>query len=159
MIRVLLVCLGNICRSPTAEVVFRSVVEGAGLADNVGIVSCGTAGYHIGEVPDSRSQSAAKVRGYDMSALRGRQIQNTDFESFDFILAMDDANLHDLTERCPEQYRMKLGLFLTYAHNYKETEVPDPYYGGSEGFSHVLDLVEDAAHGLLQSIHPMLTRL
>ncbi|MBV1922189.1 MAG: low molecular weight phosphotyrosine protein phosphatase [Pseudomonadales bacterium] len=150
--RVLLVCLGNICRSPTAEVVFRSGIDKAGLNSCVDIVSCGTAGYHIGESPDSRSQAAAKDRGYDMSALRGRQIQNDDFECFDFILAMDESNLCELKQRCPKQYVTKLELFLTYAGNYQETEVPDPYYGGQQGFSHVLDLVEDASKGLVEVI-------
>lgn len=152
MIRVLLVCLGNICRSPTAEVVFRSKVEKAGLGDSVEIVSCGTAGYHIGEPSDSRSQAAAKARGYDMSTLRGRQVQGGDFEHFDFILAMDESNLLELRQRCPKQYIEKLGLFLTYANNYQETEVPDPYYGGDKGFFHVLDLVEDASEGFVEVI-------
>jgi len=152
VIRVLLVCLGNICRSPTAEVVFRSEIDKAGLDGLVDIVSCGTAGYHIGESADSRSQAAAKERGYDMSALRGRQIQRDDFEYFDFILAMDESNLVELKQGCPEQYTAKLDLFLTYAHNYQETEVPDPYYGGQQGFYHVLDLVEDASVGLVEVI-------
>ena len=152
MIRVLLVCLGNICRSPTAAVVFRSEIEKEGLAGGLEIVSCGTAGYHIGEPPDSRSQAAAKVRGYDMSALRGRKVQSDDFEYFDFILAMDESNLLELRQLCPKQYIEKLGLFLTYANSYQETEVPDPYYGGQQGFSHVLDLVEDASLGLVEVI-------
>ena len=152
MIRVLLVCLGNICRSPTAEVVFRSKIDKAGLSGCVDIVSCGTAGYHIGDPPDSRSQAAAKDRGYDMSVLRGRQIQNDDFEFFDFILAMDESNLYELKQYCPKQYIAKLELFLTYAGSYQETEVPDPYYGGQQGFSHVLDLVEDASRGLVEVI-------
>jgi len=152
VIRVLLVCLGNICRSPTAEVVFRSEVDKAGLGGLVDIVSCGTAGYHIDEPPDSRSQTAAKARGYDMSALRGRQVQRDDFEYFDFILAMDKSNLVELKQRCPKQYIAKLDLFLTYANNYQEIEVPDPYYGGQQGFSRVLDLVEDASTGLVEVI-------
>jgi len=152
VIRVLLVCLGNICRSPTAEAVFRSQIEKASLNDKVEIVSCGTAGYHVGEPSDSRSQAAAKERGYDMSALRGRQVQNDDFEYFDFILAMDESNLLELRQRCPKQYVEKLGLFLSYANNCQETEVPDPYYGGQQGFFHVLDLVEDASQGLVDVI-------
>lgn len=154
--RVLLVCLGNICRSPTAEAVFRSVVQNEGLGDRVEVESCGTAGYHIGESPDLRSQAAAKSRGYDMSTLRGRQVQDSDFAYFDYILAMDNANLRDLTLRCPDRYRSKLGLFLTYAQNHDELEVPDPYYGGQSGFTHVLDLVEDASVGLLQKIKTQL---
>lgn len=150
--RVLLVCLGNICRSPTAEVVLRTEIEKTGLGNCVDIVSCGTAGYHVGEPPDSRSQAAAKVRGYDMSTLRGRQVQDSDFEYFDFILAMDESNLMDLRRRCPKQYQAKLELFLTYANNYQEKEVPDPYYGGQQGFSRVLDLVEDASVGLVEVI-------
>lgn len=152
MIRVLLVCLGNICRSPTAEAVFRAKIEKAGLDRCVDIESCGTAGYHVGEPPDSRSQAAAKGRGYDMSTLRGRQIQKDDFEYFDFILAMDESNLYELKQRCPKQYVVKLGLFLTHSRNHQETEVPDPYYGGQQGFSHVLDLVEDASEGLVEVI-------
>lgn len=152
MIRVLLVCLGNICRSPTAEVVFRSEIDKAGLDGLVDIVSCGTAGYHVGEAPDSRSQAAAKERGYDMRALRGRQVQLNDFEYFDFILAMDKSNLVELKQLCPKQYSAKLDLFLLYAHNHQETEVPDPYYGGPQGFFHVLDLVEDASIGLVDVI-------
>ena len=151
-IKVLFVCLGNICRSPTAEAVFRSIVEKAGLGDVVEIDSCGTAGYHVGDPSDSRSQAAARQRGYDMSQLRGRQVQDSDFKTFDYILAMDNANLRDLEVRCPECYQSKLGLFLTYAREYSETEVPDPYYGGKDGFSHVLDLVEGSSKGLIEEL-------
>lgn len=151
-VKVLFVCLGNICRSPTAEAVFRSLVRDAGLDGLVEIDSCGTAGYHVGDSSDSRSQAAARGRGYDMSPLRGRQVQNSDFKTFDYILAMDNANLRDLQVRCPEPYQSKLGLFLTYASTHSEREVPDPYYGGEGGFAHVLDLVEDASSGLIEEI-------
>lgn len=151
-VKVLFVCLGNICRSPTAEAVFRTLVEKAGLADLVEIDSCGTAGYHVGDPSDSRSRSAARRRGYDMSQLRGRQVHNSDFKTFDYIFAMDNANLAVLETRCPEPFQSKLGLFLTFALEHGETEVPDPYYGGEDGFSHVLDLVEDASKGLIEEL-------
>ncbi|PCJ44869.1 MAG: phosphotyrosine protein phosphatase [Moraxellaceae bacterium] len=151
-VSVLFVCLGNICRSSTAEAVLRSVVLNVGLDDCVEVASCGTAGYHIGEVPDSRSREVAKARGYDMATLRASQLQDSDFEYYDFILAMDESNLANLTMRCPQACLAKLELFLTYAQSYDETEVPDPYYGGDQGFDHVLDLVEDACAGLLDAI-------
>ena len=151
MTRILFVCMGNICRSPTAEGVARALAERQGLAQNYEFDSAGTHDYHIGEPPDRRSQAAALARGIDLSKLRARQVAAEDFERFDLILAMDRANLGWLIQRCPETQQHKLQLLLDYAKNHPEEEVPDPYYGGSRGFEHVLDLVEDAARGLLQS--------
>ena len=151
-ISVLFVCMGNICRSPTAEAVFRARVEEAGLARHILIDSAGTHDYHIGDPPDARAQRAALQRGYDMSALRGRQIDLSDFIRFDYILAMDRANLAILQRLCPQAQRERLGLFLEYARQHDEREVPDPYYGGADSFERVLDMVEDAAEGLLAHI-------
>lgn len=151
-INVLFVCMGNICRSPTAEAVFRARVEQAGLAQHIFIDSAGTHDYHIGDAPDRRAQQAASQRGYDMGALRGRQVEPGDFVRFDYVLAMDHANLAILNRMCPQPQRERVGLFLDYAARHEEREVPDPYYGGAAGFEHVLDLVEDAAEGLMQHI-------
>jgi low molecular weight protein-tyrosine phosphatase len=151
-VKVLFVCMGNICRSPTAEAVFRARVEQEGLGDRVFIDSAGTHDYHIGEPPDSRMQRAAAKRGYDMSDLRGRQVGREDFGRFDYVLAMDENNLAILERLRPRDAESHLGLFLEFAGRHEEREVPDPYYGGSEGFERVLDMVEDAADGLLLHI-------
>jgi len=151
-IAVLFVCMGNICRSPTAEAVFRARVAEAGLAHAIQIDSAGTHDYHIGESPDARTQRAAAKRGYDMSALRGRQAEAADFERFDYVLAMDHANLSILQRLRPRDAQSHLSLFLEYARQHDEREVPDPYYGGADGFERVLDMVEDAAAGLLGHI-------
>lgn len=151
-ISVLFCCMGNICRSPTAEAVFRTRVEEAGLAQQIMIDSVGTHDYHIGNPPDLRTQRAAKKRGYDMSGLRGRQVEVADFTRFDYVLAMDNANMAILYRLCPQPQRERLGLFLEYANAHKEREVPDPYHGGEDGFERVLDMVEDAAAGLLLHI-------
>jgi len=144
--------LGNICRSPTAEAVFRALAarEAPNLA--IEIDSAGTASYHIGDPPDRRSQEAARRRGYDMSALRARTVAPEDFERFDFILAMDRENLHVLHRDAPPTVRERIRLFLEFAPESDTTEVPDPYYGGANGFEHVLDLVEAASRGLLQHL-------
>ncbi len=152
MVKVLFVCMGNICRSPTAEAVFRRQVEEAGLGGDIHIDSAGTHDYHIGEPPDSRTRQAALQRGYDMSTLRGRQVSRADFRSFDYVLAMDNANLAMLRRLRPDAAAGHLGLFLDYATRHDEREVPDPYYGGAEGFERVLDMVEDASAGLLRHI-------
>jgi len=151
-IKVLFVCMGNICRSPTAEGVFRRLVQNAGLEHKLLIDSAGTHAYHIGAVPDNRASAAAEKRGYDLSRLRGRQVAVRDFLDFDYILAMDRKNLANLQSICPPEHVCKVSLFLEFSANYNEREVPDPYYGGPQGFEHVLDLVEDAARGLLQKL-------
>lgn len=150
--RVLFVCMGNICRSPTAEAVFRSHAEKAGLLEHLHIDSAGTHDYHVGAAPDARAQLAAKQRGYDMSNLRGRQVEAQDFFRFDYVLAMDNLNLVTLERLRPDDATSHLGLFLEFAEHHKEWEVPDPYYGGTDGFERVLDMVEDAADGLLLHI-------
>lgn len=141
--------MGNICRSPTAEGVTRALAEKRGVADLFEFDSAGTHGYHIGHPPDKRAREAAARRGYDLSSLRARQVNEFDFVRFDRILAMDRDNLELLQQACPEEHRGKLGLFLEYAAHCTGDEVPDPYYGGPEGFERVLDMVEDAASGLL----------
>jgi protein-tyrosine phosphatase len=137
-IRVLMVCLGNICRSPTAEAVLRHRLAAAGLADRVEVDSAGTGGWHIGDPPDARSQHHAARRGYDLSGLRARRVAEDDFHRFDLILAMDEANLADLRRLAPARYAAEVRLFA-------EVEVPDPYTGGAAGFERVLDLAEAAA--------------
>ena len=150
--KVLFVCMGNICRSPTAEAVFRRQVEKAGLAGRIAIDSAGTHDYHIGEPPDPRTRQAALKRGYDMGALRGRQVSAADFSRFDYVLAMDENNLSILERLRPRDAESHLGLFLEFAARHQEREVPDPYFGGADGFERVLDMVEDAADGLLKHI-------
>ena len=151
-VSVVFVCMGNICRSPTAEAVFRHYVENAGLAGKILIDSAGTHDYHIGKPPDSRAQQAAMQRGYDMSNLRARQVEEGDFRRFDYVLAMDQANLAVLQRLAPPGSDTQVRLFLDYARHHAGREVPDPYYGGTDGFERVLDMVEDAAEGLLQDI-------
>lgn len=151
-IRVLFICMGNICRSPTAEGVFRHLVEQQGLTEQIIIDSAGTHDYHIGEPPDARAQVAAARRGYDLSGLRARQVARDDFSTFDYILAMDKANLGLLRQQCPDDYRDRLKLFLEFADHGALREVPDPYYGGAQGFEQVLDLAEQGARGLLREI-------
>lgn len=156
-VKVLFVCMGNICRSPTAEAVFRARVEEAGLAGQIRIDSAGTHDYHIGEPPDARTQRAAAKRGYDMSNLRGRQVERADFGRFDYVLAMDNANLSILQRLRPNDADSHLGLFLDFAERHGDHEVPDPYYGSVDGFERVLDMAEDASDGLLRHIrskHP-----
>jgi len=151
-VRILFVCLGNICRSPTAEVVFRAVAQREAPDLTLEIDSAGTAGYHVGELPDRRTRQAAARRGYDMSALRARVVEPDDFEHFDLILAMDRENLRALERSAPAQARDRLRLFLEFAPEAGISEVPDPYYGGPNGFEDVLDLVEAASRGLLEHL-------
>lgn len=152
MTRVLFVCMGNICRSPTAEGVFRQKVIDAGLQDQIHIDSAGTHAYHVGEPPDSRAQAAALKRGFDLSVQRARRVSPADFEEFDYIIAMDNSNMADLQAICPPGHEHKIRLFLEFGERFDVTEVPDPYYGGRTGFERVLDLIEDAAEGLLRQI-------
>lgn len=152
MTRVLFVCLGNICRSPTAHGVFASLVESRGLQHRVAVDSCGTGDWHIGHPPDRRASAEASQRGYALDHLRARQLRADDFRQFDYILAMDRQNLADLEIMCPDHFAGHLGLFLPFAPDNPMDEVPDPYYGGPEGFGQVLDMVEAASEGLLREI-------
>jgi len=152
IVKVLFVCMGNICRSPTAEGVFRHIVEKEGLDNRITTDSAGTHAYHIGEQPDLRSQQTARKRGIDLSDLRGRKAVSQDFAEFDYILAMDNDNYRLLQQLSPNSGDAKLKLFLEFSKDYSETEVPDPYYGGDQGFEHVFDLVESASYGLLEEI-------
>lgn len=152
MVKVLFVCMGNICRSPTAQGVFEALVEREGLADRVGIDSAGTHAYHIGEPPDARAQQAALRRGFDLSHQRARRVRHEDFLEFDYVLAMDRSNYEELREICHPDYEERLRLFLDFAPEAGERDVPDPYYGGAQGFERVLDLIEQASAGLLEEM-------
>lgn len=147
--RILFVCMGNICRSPTAEGVFRRVVTERGGNLEIEIDSAGTHDYHIGCAPDHRSVAAARRRGIDLSDLRARRVEDRDFEEFDLILAMDNENLETLRNRSPRERRSRIRLMMEYAPDAHAREVPDPYYGGERGFEEVLDLLEQASEGLL----------
>ncbi|MEM8490155.1 MAG: low molecular weight protein-tyrosine-phosphatase [Pseudomonadota bacterium] len=149
MSAVLFVCLGNICRSPTAEGVFRAVLEREGLQQTIHVDSAGTGAWHRGEPPDSRAQAAASTRGYDLSDIRSRQVVDADFVSFDYILAMDTANLEELRALCPDNVDCRLSLLLDFDPGATTDEVPDPFYGGDDGFETVLNLIEGACEGLL----------
>jgi protein-tyrosine phosphatase len=148
-VKVLFVCLGNICRSPTAEGVVRVLAAREAPELALEVDSAGTAGYHVGEPPDARTRAAARRRGYDLERLRARVVEPADFERFDRLLAMDEDNLKVLRRRAPEPAQARLRLFLEFAPEQEVREVPDPYYGGINGFEEVLDLVEAAARGLL----------
>jgi protein-tyrosine phosphatase len=150
--RVLFVCLGNICRSPTAEGVIRAIAASEYPALALSAASAGTANYHVGEPPDQRTVAAARRRGYDLSSQRARQIGPDDFERFDYVLAMDRANLAVIERQRPTGARAAVGLFLDFAPDSGCVEVPDPYYGGPDEFERVLDLCEAGAHGLLRKL-------
>ncbi len=153
MIRVLFVCLGNICRSPTAQAVFEQRISHAGLRKKIAVDSAGTAAFHIGKTPDARAAHTAALRGYDLSRQTARQISPQDFVDFDFILPMDRMNLGNLNALKPQNFQGHLGLFMNFCRLQRQySQVPDPYYEGDDGFNLVLDLVEDAADGLLEHI-------
>jgi len=151
MVNVLFVCMGNICRSPTAEGVFRHKVKEENLETQIVIDSAGTHAYHVGNPPDGRAQDAALKRNVDLSVQRARKVSSDDFENFDYVIAMDESNRRDLLSICPTGYEDRIHLFLNFS-NCNETEVPDPYYGQGRGFEIVLNLVEDASDGLLNHI-------
>jgi protein-tyrosine phosphatase len=144
--------MGNICRSPTAQGVFRQLLDREGLQAVIGTDSAGTHGYHRGEPPDLRAQDAARRRGIDLSDLRARQVEPEDFSRFEYVLAMDRENYRNLSEICPSGTEKRLRLFMDFAPHLRTREVPDPYYGGNTGFERVFDLVEDACEGLLADI-------
>jgi protein-tyrosine phosphatase len=151
LVRVLFVCMGNICRSPVAQGVFEDLVRREGLESEIEVDSAGTGSWHAGSPPDERAQRSASLRGLDLSAQRARRISPDDCESFDYILTMDEENYRAVAGLC-RSGRAEIRPFLDYAPHLPESAVPDPYYGGSEGFEHVLDLVEEASKGLLDDI-------
>lgn len=151
-IKILFVCMGNICRSPTAEGVVRKIIINNGLENIIKVDSAGTHGYHIGDPPDPRTCEAALRRGVDLSGLRARKVVPGDFEHFDLLLAMDRDNLSLLKRGARPEHHARLGLFLSYASRFEADEVPDPYYGGERGFELVLDMAEDAGQGLIKSL-------
>lgn len=156
--RILFVCMGNLCRSPMAEGVFKQLVNDTGLAGRIAVDSAGTHDYHVGDPPDQRAQRAAQRRGYAISHQRGRQVTPRDFQEFDYILAMDTVNLRALMRLCPQEHAPKLKLFMEFHSGREVREVPDPYYGGNDGFERVLDMVEDASQGLLRHLREQLDR-
>jgi len=156
-VKILFVCMGNICRSPTAQGVFESRVAATELARRVQIDSAGTHAYHVGEQPDPRATQAAAKRGIDLSRQRARRVEAVDFARFDYVLAMDSSNLDDLLSICPEEHQGKVRLFLEFAGPSVRHDVPDPYYGGPQGFERVLDLVEEGARALIEDIRRKIT--
>ncbi len=151
-VQVLFVCMGNICRSPTAHGVFRKMVFDEGLSDLIDIDSAGTHAYHVGNPPDRRAQQTADSRGIDLSDLRARQARSEDFLQFDYVVAMDQDNYHSLMSICPAGHENRVHMFLDFAPAITSREVPDPYYGGPEGFEKVFDMVDAASRGLLADI-------
>ena len=154
---VLFVCLGNICRSPTAEGIFKHKLNQTELSDLVFVDSAGTSAHHVGESPDPRAQEEAKRVGYDLSFIRSRQVRDVDFHEFDLLVAMDDSNFYNLQDLDPEpEYHDKIKLFLAdYAPHLPKREVPDPYYGGKQGFVEVIELIEAASDGLIEHIRKL----
>lgn len=157
MIKVLFVCTGNICRSPTAEGVFRALVEREGLDHAIGVDSAGTHGYHVGEPPDARSCQAASRRGIELSGLRARKVKASDFNEFDVVLAMDRGHHQILKQLCPNGREERLFLFMDFAPHWGIRDVPDPYYGGGDGFEKVLDMIEHGSTALLEHIRKNMT--
>ncbi len=152
-VRVLFVCMGNICRSPMAEGMFRKALRDAGLEGQIETDSAGTHAYHIGSPPDPRAQQAIRQRGVDISGLRGRKVDDADFERFDYILAMDGDNMDRLMRRAPARHQGKVRRLLAFSRKYPNLDVVDPYYGGPQGFEENLDMIEDAVQGLLREIN------
>lgn len=152
-VRVLMVCMGNICRSPTAQAVLEKMVRDAGWAERIEVDSAGTHGWHIDSPPDERAQEHAQRRGYDLSPQRARQLQRCDFDAFDLVLVMDEANERDARALCPSDRRERLHLLAHFCRTHEASEVPDPYYGGPAGFEQVLDMLEDACQGLLGQLN------
>lgn len=153
MTKVLMVCMGNICRSPMAEGMLRKAVQAAGLTNEITIDSAGTHSYHVGDPPDPRAQQAARQRGADISGLRGRKVADSDFETFDYILVMDGDNHRQLIERASAQHHGKIRRLLSFSRKYPNLDVVDPYYGGPQGFEENLDMIEDAVQGLIRDIN------
>lgn len=149
---VLMVCMGNICRSPMAEGILRRELEAAGLTAQVHVDSAGTHAYHVGESPDGRAQAAARRRGADLSRQRGRKVADTDFAAFDYILAMDGHNYQKLIERAPREAHGKIRKLLSFSKKFPNLDVPDPYYGGPQGFEANLDMIEDAVKHLVAEL-------
>ena len=152
-VSVLFVCTGNICRSPTAEAIFRKLAADAGMERTIHADSAGTHGYHVGEPPDPRAQASAARRGYDLSGLRARRFERADFQRFDLIVAMDHGHHAILAKLVPPMLAHKLKTMMSYARGFEDEDVPDPYYGGPQAFERVLDMLEDAAKGLLDSLN------
>jgi low molecular weight protein-tyrosine phosphatase len=157
VVKILFVCMGNICRSPMAEGVFHKLVKDAGLEHNISIDSAGTHSYHVGDSPDQRAQATLRAKGIDISGLRGRQVADVDFEKFDYIVAMDSSNLNNLKRRAAARHHNKIRLMLSYSRKFPNLDVPDPYYGGTDGFNEVLKMVEDGGLGLLKEVQQSLT--
>ena len=151
-VSILFVCTGNICRSPTAEAIFRKLAADAGMSEAILAESAGTHGYHIGEPPDPRAQGAAALRGYDLSGLRARRVERSDLQRFDLIIAMDRGHFAKLSDLAQPSAAHKLKLMMSYASAFQDKDVPDPYYGGPQDFERALDMLEDAARGLLESL-------
>ncbi len=152
MTKILFVCMGNICRSPTAEGVLRHVAQVRGLGADITVDSAGTIGFHAGQPPDKRAVLHAATRGYDLTQIRAREVNQPDYEGFDYLLAMDKQNIAWLKKQIPNEYAHKLHLFLNFSEKYKGRDVPDPYYGNAQGFDTVLDMVEDGVNGLVEHL-------